>query len=88
MADAAGALYTDAGSRTAPDAQKLRCLVSDALSLLSGEEGLAKTPWMVSVTNRLPTTFVFPTNRPAYLSSGTDVVGTFDDDVPKTPAPL
>ena len=40
VADAAGALYTDAGSRTAPDAQKLRCLVSDALSLLSGEEGL------------------------------------------------
>ncbi len=40
VADAAAALRTDAGSRTAPDAQKMRDLVSGCLSLLSGETGL------------------------------------------------
>lgn len=40
VADAAGALRTDAASKTAPDAQRMRDLVSGSLSLLSGEAGL------------------------------------------------
>lgn len=36
----AGTLYPDAASRTAPDRQAMRSLVSDCLSLLSGEAGL------------------------------------------------
>lgn len=40
VADAATILRPDYSSRTAPDAQKMRDLVGDCLSLLSGETGL------------------------------------------------